>query len=86
MPSCTCYVGVLYGSSAIGMHAGAYESYNDFKDLFYPAIEMRHKGFKIDKDRYVHERGPSLFFKYFFLPFGTGLFYTLRVLATVRFF
>ena len=51
----TLYRGVLYGSSTTGLHAGDHESYNDFKDLFYPAIEMYHKGFRIDKDRYVHE-------------------------------
>ncbi len=34
----------------------------------------------------LYEIGPNLFFKYFFLPFGTGLFYPLRVLAKVQFF
>ena len=31
-------------------------------------------------------RGPNLFFKYFFLLFGTGLFYPLRVLTKVQIF
>ncbi len=31
-------------------------------------------------------RGPNLFFKYFYFPFGPGLFYSLRVPIKVQFF
>ncbi len=31
-------------------------------------------------------RGPNLFFKYFYFIFGPGLFYPLRVIATVQIF
>ncbi len=31
-------------------------------------------------------RGPNLFFKYFYFLFGPGLFYPLRVIATVQIF
>ncbi len=30
------------------------------------------------------KRGPNLFFKYFYFLFGPGLFYPLRVIATVQ--
>ncbi len=34
----------------------------------------------------VLKRGPNLFFKYFYFLFGPGLFYPLRVIATVQIF
>jgi len=39
--------GVSYPSSFVGCHAGDRESYDDFKDFFYPVIEAYHKGFSI---------------------------------------
>ncbi len=33
-----------------------------------------------------HFRGPYVFFKHFYLPFGDGLFYTLRIISLVQFF
>ena len=41
--------GVTYPSSFVGCHAGDKESYDDFKDFFYPIIEAYHKGFKISE-------------------------------------
>ena len=40
--------GTSYSSSFVGCHAGDLESYTDFKELFYPVIEMYHKGYKTD--------------------------------------
>eukprot|EP00614_Pseudopedinella_elastica_P009180 CAMPEP_0172589612 /NCGR_PEP_ID=MMETSP1068-20121228/8274_1 /TAXON_ID=35684 /ORGANISM="Pseudopedinella elastica, Strain CCMP716" /LENGTH=232 /DNA_ID=CAMNT_0013385237 /DNA_START=63 /DNA_END=758 /DNA_ORIENTATION=+ len=37
--------GTLYPSSFVGCHAGDRESYDDFRDFFYPVIEAYHKGF-----------------------------------------
>ncbi len=34
--------------------------------------------------QFVNRRGPNLFFKYFYFLFGPGLFYPLRVIATVQ--
>ena len=39
--------GLLYPSSFVGCHAGDRESYDDFKDFFYPVIEAYHKGFSM---------------------------------------
>ena len=39
--------GVMYPSSFVGCHAGDRESYDDFKDFFYPVIEAYHKGFSM---------------------------------------
>lgn len=41
--------GLLYPSSFVGCHAGDRESYDDFKDFFYPVIEAYHKGFSMEK-------------------------------------
>jgi len=41
--------GVMYPSSFVGCHAGDRESYDDFKDFFYPVIEAYHKGFSMEK-------------------------------------
>uniref|UniRef100_A0A7S1N1I5 Arginine kinase n=1 Tax=Eutreptiella gymnastica TaxID=73025 RepID=A0A7S1N1I5_9EUGL len=40
--------GTCYPSSFVGCHAGDLESYTDYKELFYPVIEMYHKGYKTD--------------------------------------
>jgi creatine kinase len=45
--------GVLYPSSFVGCHAGDYESYFEFKELFFPVIEGYHKGFKINQHKHV---------------------------------
>ena len=37
--------GVMYPESFHGCHAGDAESYDDFKDFFYPVIEASHPGF-----------------------------------------
>ena len=47
--------GVMHPDSGCGCHAGDHESYEMYKELFHPVIEMYHKGFKIASDRY--ERG-----------------------------
>ncbi len=39
--------GVRYPESFVGCHAGDKESYDDFKDFFYPLIERYHQGFAI---------------------------------------
>jgi hypothetical protein len=39
--------GVMYPSSFVGCHAGDRESYDDFKEFFYPVIEAYHKGFSM---------------------------------------
>lgn len=41
--------GVMYPDSFVGCHAGDKESYDDFKDFFYPVIEKYHVGFSMDK-------------------------------------
>jgi len=41
--------GIMYPSSFVGCHAGDKESYDDFKDFFYPVIEAYHKGFSMEK-------------------------------------
>ena len=40
--------GVMYPSSFVGCHAGDRESYDDFKEFFYPVIEAYHKGFSME--------------------------------------
>jgi protein-arginine kinase len=40
--------GVMYPESFVGCHAGDRESYDDFKDFFYPVIEAYHKGFSME--------------------------------------
>lgn len=40
--------GVMYPDSFVGCHAGDRESYDDFKDLFYPVIEKYHTGFSME--------------------------------------
>lgn len=40
--------GVSYPDSFVGCHAGDRESYDDFKDFFYPVIEKYHKGFSME--------------------------------------
>merc|ERR1740124_945309 len=39
--------GVMYPHSFVGCHAGDAESWDDFKDFFYPVIEKYHKGFSM---------------------------------------
>jgi len=39
--------GVMYPESLVGCHAGDRESYDDFKDFFWPVIEAYHVGFSM---------------------------------------
>ena len=41
--------GTIYPESFVGCHAGDAESWDDFKDFFYPVIEAYHKGFSMSK-------------------------------------
>lgn len=41
--------GIMYPHSFVGCHAGDAESWDDFKDFFYPVIEAYHKGFSMTK-------------------------------------
>jgi protein-arginine kinase len=41
--------GISHPESFVGCHAGDRESYDDFKDFFYPVIEAYHKGFSMEK-------------------------------------
>ncbi len=41
--------GVMYPDSFVGCHAGDRESYDDFKDFFYPVIEKYHTGFSMKR-------------------------------------
>ncbi|MCK5834020.1 arginine kinase [bacterium] len=41
--------GVMYPESFVGCHAGDRESYDDFRDFFYPIIEKYHTGFSMEK-------------------------------------
>ncbi len=41
--------GVMYPDSFVGCHAGDKESYDDFKDFFYPVIEKYHSGFSMEE-------------------------------------
>ena len=45
--------------SFVGCHAGDIESYDDFKDFFYPVIQKYHKGFDIDKTKHVCDMDPA---------------------------
>uniref|UniRef100_A0A7S3Y537 Phosphagen kinase C-terminal domain-containing protein n=1 Tax=Heterosigma akashiwo TaxID=2829 RepID=A0A7S3Y537_HETAK len=40
--------GVMYPSSFVGCHAGDFESWDDFKDFFYPVVKLYHVGFDPD--------------------------------------
>jgi protein-arginine kinase/nucleoside diphosphate kinase len=51
--------GVMYPSSFVGCHAGDMESYDDFKDFFYPVIQAYHKGFDIETTKHVTDMDPS---------------------------
>jgi len=39
--------GIMHPDSFVGCHAGDRESYDEFKDFFYPVIEAYHKGFSM---------------------------------------
>ena len=45
--------GVIYPHSFVGCHAGDMESYDDFKEFFYPVIQAYHKGFDIETTKHV---------------------------------
>lgn len=49
----------MYPSSFVGCHAGDLESYDDFKDFFYPVIQGYHKGFDIATTKHVTDMDPS---------------------------
>ena len=51
--------GVLYPHSFVGCHAGDLESYDDFKDFFYPVIQMYHKGFDFNTTKHVCDMDPA---------------------------
>ena len=40
--------GTMYPHSFVGCHAGDQESWDDFKDFFYPVIEAYHVGFSME--------------------------------------
>ncbi|EDO49835.1 predicted protein, partial [Nematostella vectensis] len=44
--------GVCYPTSFMGCHAGDKESYDDFKDFYYPVIQAYHKGFDINTSKH----------------------------------
>lgn len=50
--------GICYPSSFVGCHAGDVESYDDFKELFYPVIEAYH-GIKIENMKHVTDMDPA---------------------------
>jgi len=41
--------GVIYPESFVGCHAGDRESYDEFRDFFYPVIEKYHTGFSMEQ-------------------------------------
>ena len=49
----------MYPSSFVGCHAGDLESYDDFKDFFYPVIQGYHKGFDINTTKHVTDMDPT---------------------------
>ena len=51
--------GVLYPGSFVGCHAGDAESYDEFKDFFYPVIQGYHKGFDIETTKHVTDMDPA---------------------------
>ena len=51
--------GILYPTSFVGCHAGDRESYDDFKDFFYPVIQAYHKGFDIETTKHVTDMDPA---------------------------
>ena len=51
--------GVRYPESFVGCHAGDKESYDDFKDFYYPLIEKYHEGFQITSSQaHVSDMSP----------------------------
>eukprot|EP01048_Picozoa_sp_COSAG05_P007095 COSAG05_NODE_489_length_9314_cov_115.648655_6_plen_559_part_01 len=51
--------GTMYPHSFVGCHAGDMESYDEFKDFFYPVIQAYHKGFDIEKTKHVTDMDPT---------------------------
>ncbi|XP_001641899.2 arginine kinase isoform X2 [Nematostella vectensis] len=51
--------GVCYPTSFMGCHAGDKESYDDFKDFYYPVIQAYHKGFDINTSKHVTDMDPE---------------------------
>ena len=52
--------GVCYPNSFVGCHAGDAESYTLFKDLFHPAIEKYHIGYKMDgSQKHITDMNPD---------------------------
>jgi hypothetical protein len=51
--------GVIYPHSFVGCHAGDMESYDDFKEFFYPVIQKYHKGFDINTTKHVCDMDPA---------------------------
>ena len=51
--------GVMFPHSFVGCHAGDAESYDDFKDIFYHAIQAYHKGFDIETTKHATDMDPS---------------------------
>jgi len=43
--------GVMYPESFVGCHVGDMESYDDFKEFWYPVIEDYHTGFKVNSPK-----------------------------------
>lgn len=53
--------GVMNPISFVGCHVGDMESYDDFKDFWYPLIEDYHKGFKVNEPKRAEETTASRF-------------------------
>ena len=51
--------GVLFPESFVGCHAGDYESYDDFKEFFYPVIQKYHKGFDVENGVNIVDMDPA---------------------------
>jgi protein-arginine kinase len=51
--------GVSYPHSFVGCHAGDAESYDEFKDFFYPVVQAYHKGFDINTTKHVTDMDPA---------------------------
>ena len=52
--------GVMHPDSFVGCHAGDAESYDDFKDFFYPVIEAYHKGFSMEQGSLLQVEHPII--------------------------
>lgn len=51
--------GTLYPTSFVGCHVGDAESYDDFKDYWYPLIMAYHEGFDVATTKHVSDMDPT---------------------------